>query len=288
MTQTMHDQTAFNPAFAGSNNKICVNAFLRQWNWMKFGEGTPKTSIFSVNSPIKLPSFNFGLGLTAISDEIGFEKKNGIKLAISYGLNINKKGNLRFGIDFGMLGKKFDGEWKAPETDNDELIPTHSENKNVFDLSAGLFYKTKKYYAGFSALHLNSATFKINETDANPYLHRHYFLNAGYFYQLTNPIFEINPNFSAKYDGVVMQMSFNFNLIYNKKYWGGVIYKTGGVFSLNGGIKMDNGIMIGGAYDLNTTSIIKHSSGSFEIIIAYCFDLDMNKKNQKYRSVRFL
>jgi hypothetical protein len=80
----------------------------------------------------------------------------------------------------------------------------------------------------------------------------------------------------------------NVNALYNKKFWGGVTYRTLNSMDVNLGIELFNGIKIGYAYGLNFSKLIKTNSGSHEVMIGYCFSLGVTSNPQKYRSVRFL
>ena len=103
----------------------------------------------------------------------------------------------------------------------------------------------------------------------------------------SSPI-EILPNILVKYDGASPQFTINLNAVYNKKFWGGVTYRTTDALDINVGIELFNGIKIGYAYGLNLSKLIKTNGGSHEVMIGYCFNLGFGGTPQKYRSVRFL
>ena len=89
----------------------------------------------------------------------------------------------------------------------------------------GAYYKTDKYYAGFSVTHINEP--KIKFSKGTPYVSRHYYFTAGYNLQLPNPALNYCPRFLLFSDGKVTQAAINTLVRYNKKVWGGVSYRAG-------------------------------------------------------------
>jgi hypothetical protein len=76
--------------------------------------------------------------------------------------------------------------------------------------------------------------------------------------------------------------------LYNKKFWGGVTYRTIDAIDLNVGVELFNGLKIGIAYGLSFSKLQKANKGSSEVMIGYNFNFGFNPIPQKYRSVRFL
>jgi type IX secretion system PorP/SprF family membrane protein len=134
--------------------------------------------------------------------------------------------------------------------------------------------------------HINQPEIKF--TKGTPYVSRHYYLTAGYTFQLPNPSLELLPSVFAFSDGKVAQFSATSLLRYNKKIWGGVSYRAGDAVIGMVGFELFNGIKIGYAYDFTLSDMTKNSSGSHEFLVNYCFDLSVGKSPMKYKSIRFL
>ena len=83
----------------------------------------------------------------------------------------------------------------------------------------------------------------------------------------------------------VLQYSINANVLYNKRFWGGITYRNRDAIILLAGVELKNGIKFGYAYDITTTKI---NRGSHELMINYSFDFEIIKSPQRYKSVRFL
>ena len=264
---------------------ICFTAFNRQ-QWKGF-EGAPTTSLFNVNSPLKLFGMSSGIGLSIMNDKAGFEKDLGIGLSYAYRADVGS-GKMGIGLSFGMHNKSLDAsEWKPPENSTDDLIPTGGESTFALDIGLGLFYKTDNLYLGISTIHLNEPNIEYTTTSV-PYFKRHYYISAGYNIQLSNPLFEIQPSIFIKSDGTISQVSFNTNVLYNKRLWGGVSYRVGDAIIGIIGLELFNGIKIGYSYDFITSDIGSYSQGSHEFMVGYCFSINVDKTPQKYKSVRFL
>jgi len=285
-SQNMFDHMAINPGYVGSNDLICATAFNRQ-QWMGF-DGGPTTSVFNINTPLNLFGISSGIGLSIINDKAGFEKDLGLNFSYAYRAKAGS-GKLGIGFTFGVHNKSLDvKEWKTPDnTLNDDLIPAGNESTFVFDLGVGIFYKSDNLYFGISSMHLNEPKVEYNPTSI-PYLKRHYYITAGYTIQLSNPLFEIHPSLFIQSIGTISQISVNTNVVYNKRFWGGVSYRLGDAIIGMLGLELFNGVKIGYAYDFITSDIGSYSNGSHEFMVGYCFSISVDKSPQRYKSVRFL
>lgn len=277
-----------NPAFTGMEGQICANIINRQ-QWVGM-EGAPQTTVFTINSPINIFGTNSGIGISLMDDRIGFEKTFSGKINYSYIHNL-PTGRLSFGVKLGIFNKAFEGTWKTPDGKtfpNDPALPQEKAQSLTFDIGIGAVYSLNNFYVGLSSIHLTNPKFKFSSENKISYLKRHYFLMTGYKLDIASTPVEISPNIMVKYDGASPQFTININTSYNKKFWGGVTYRTMSEIDVNLGIELFNGIKIGYAYGLSLSKMINTNEGSHEIMIGYCFNLEMGGAPQKYRSVRFL
>ena len=289
-SMNMFGNMGINPGYAGSQGLMNASVINRQ-QWMGF-TGNPKTTLFSANTPIKPFGINSGIGISILDDRLGFEKNMSLNISYAYRLAIGP-GNLGIGISGGFLNKTLKGEWSIPDSDfhvspgQDPAIPAGEEVGMAFDMAAGLFYNSDTFYAGLSATHLLEPTVDYG-LSAKSDINRHYYLTAGYNYNLPNPILEIQPSILAKYDGASMQFDVNAMVIYNKKFWGGVSYRLGDAIVVMAGTELTNGMRVGVAYDFTTSAIAAYSNGSVEFVLSYSLEIGGNKATRKYRSVRIL
>jgi type IX secretion system PorP/SprF family membrane protein len=289
-SQNMFNIMMYNPGYVGSRNAICATALNRQ-QWMGF-EGAPVSSVFSASSPFRLLGADHGAGIHILNDEIGFETN--LSLNVSYAYRINTgPGQLGIGIGFGMINSSLDAEWSVPSGDfhtpaqGDPSIPAGNESTLTMDFSAGVFYYTDDLYIGFSSTHINEPVIEYSPT-AKPLLSRHYYLTAGYSIYLDNPSYTARPALFIQSDGVMTQLNLGGLLEYQNRIWGGIFYRFGAAVVGIAGFELFNGVNIGYSYDFSTTAISSYNKGTHEFMLRYCFDLGLDRRPQRYRSIRIL
>ncbi|MDA3781076.1 MAG: type IX secretion system membrane protein PorP/SprF [Bacteroidales bacterium] len=288
-SQNMFSQMSYNPGYVGSEDKICVAVLSRQ-QWVGFGDGSPKTSVFNFDAAINPFGISSGIGLSLMKDEYGFNENYGISIAYAYKLNIGN-GSLGIGVNGGIINEAIDANWYVPESEfhqnpnNDPAIPGN-ESAMAFDMGVGVFYRTQDLYVGFSSTHITQPEFDYEK--GTPSLKRHYYISGGYNIILANPLYEIKPSVFVQSDGASTQMSINTYLLYNKKLWGGVSLRTDNSIVAMAGIKLFNWVKVGYSYDIGTSDISSYNDGSHEIMIGFSFDVKTDKSPKKYKSIRFL
>ncbi len=289
-SQNMFNLFMVNPGYAGNDDAINASGIIRE-QWIGW-EGNPKTTSFSVHTPFKPFGLSSGIGINITDDQIGFESNMGINLSYAYHRDMGS-GKLGIGFNIGFLNKSIKGEWSIPESDlhssssSDPAIPDGEESGMGFDTGFGLFYSDSKFYAGISGLHLFEPTIDYGAT-AKVQLKRHYYLTAGYSFQLNNPLYEIIPSVFIKNTTGTTQYDINALIQYNKKIWGGVSFRLQDAIVIMGGMKLGNGLKFGIAYDFTLSEIRGYSNGSVEVMVGYSMNLSLDKKTQKYKSIRYL
>jgi type IX secretion system PorP/SprF family membrane protein len=289
-SQSMYNIMMFNPGYAGSKNAICATALNRQ-QWMGF-DGAPVTSVFTVNSPFRLMGTDHGAGLHILNDEAGFERNLGINASYAYRMDA-WAGKLGIGFGFGMINSSLDAEWHMPSgsghtpSSGDPSVPEGNESVLTMDFSAGLYYYTENMYVGISTTHLNKPSIEYSST-ATTFLARHYYLTAGYTLSTGNPSYLVRPALTVHTDGAMAQINMGGMVEYKNRIRGGLSYRYGAAIVALAGVELFNGINIGYSYDFSTTAMSSHSKGTHELMIRYCFDLDMDRSPRRYRSIRIL
>jgi len=289
-THNMFNQLTVNPGFAGSQGMLSAGMINRQ-QWMGF-EGNPKTTLFSVHTPVKPLGIPSGVGLSFMDDRLGFEKNMSIILDYAYRMEIGE-GKLGIGLNVGLLSRALNGKWFIPDSDKhipaaqDPSIPDEQVTSMTFDMGLGVFYNTDKFYAGLSTTHLLEPTVDFG-SGAMMNMQRHYYATTGYLFKLPNPIFEIQPSLFGKSDGASVQVDVNVLVLYNKRFWGGVTYRLGDAIAFMAGTELSNGLRVGISYDFTTSAIGAYSNGTVEFVLGYNLEVGTDKYSQRYKSVRFL
>ncbi len=283
-THYMFDNLSFNPGYAGITNSICGTALFRQ-QWSGF-DGSPQTALLNVHAPVKM--LRGGIGLTYVNDQLGFEKNNLVRLSYSYhqGLGV---GILGIGISAGFIQKSIDANWITPDgtpAANDGAIAQANSSDMAPDINFGIFYKTPNLYMGLSATHLGQ--FDMDELNLQNV--HHYWITAGYDYQI-NPDFMLRPSILAKTDIASTQIDVNVNVLFKNMVWAGVSYRLADAIAPMLGYQTLVGggmLRIGYGYDVTTSALRSYSSGSHDIMLNYCFNIDKPQPVQKSKNPRFL
>jgi len=311
-SHNMFNILSYNPAFAGSNDQICVNAFGRQ-QWMGFSEtmvniddGTsqtynvnPETFLFSIDANVN--PLRGGIGAVIYKDKLGHEENIGVKFGYAYKKYIGQ-GMFSVGLMAGFLNKTINFAEFSPIDKGDPLLNSSiKENDMIFDVAAGLFYKVPgSYYAGISTSQiLESGSSFQTPNIGSPDLKRHYYINAGYQYTIPSaPEFELLPSILIKTDFASTQYDINALLLWNSQFWGGLTYRPIDAVVVLAGARplmtTSSDLMaplgIGVAYDITTSNMgyRGRSSGTFEVFINYCFKIVYVPPVSSYKNVKFL
>lgn len=285
-TQSMYTQLLVNPGYAGSQDKICAYAMQRiQWDGF---DGAPSITTFNVDAAIKK---RFGLGVSLVNDEFGFNKDFRVNLSIAYKQPIGN-GKLGIGVKWGVANSAIDldgAEWITPSDpyDVDPAIPEDgSEAMTYLDFGFGLYYKTEDLYLGISSTHLNEPEYDFEK--GSPALKRHYYIIAGYNLPFANPLLEFKPGVMVQSDGVNTQLGINALLAYNKKIWGGVSLRTDNAISGIFGVELFKWVKVSYSYDFVVSELMGNNNGTHELMMGFCLDVNKDKTPEKYKSIRFL
>jgi len=311
-TQNMFTNMAINPGYAGISKQICLNTLYRQ-QWTGFtdtyidktsGEtkthkGAPQTILLTVDAPIR--ALHGGIGLNVYSDKLGFENNIGVKLAYSFHLNI-AIGTLGIGLQAGFLNKTIDFSKFNPLDADDPILTNNTGKQNLFltDMAFGVFYNIPgKAYVGLSSNQLiQSKMKKLDSSDSR--LKRHYYLTGGYHWTLpNNPDWELSPYVLIKTDFASAQYDITAMCKWRNMIWAGVSYRVQdavgiiiGAYPLNQPSMSPalQNLRIGYSYDITTSALgkDKRSSGTHEIMLGYCFKIEVKKNVTKYINTRFL
>ena len=280
-------EPSFNPASVGKEDKLNV-AVAYAMQFADF-EHNPKTMYAAGDMPFYGLGTYHGVGLQLVNDEIGLfsHKRLGVQYAYKKTLF---GGRLSVGVQAHILSESFEGS-KAdmPDTNTDPAISTTDITGTGIDLGAGLYYTHKNWYAGISALHVNSPTVELGETNELE-IPATFYLTGGYNIRLNNPFLTIHTSALGRTDGVVWRADVTGRLKYThekRMMYAGVSYSpTNSVTVMLGG--NFHGIHLGYSYEIYTTTI-NVGNGSHELFVGYQTDLDLFKKGKNlHKSVRIL
>lgn len=287
-SQNQFNQLTVNPGYAGSSGFVNFSV-LNRYQWVGF-PGAPVTIVFNTDGAFHLVGKNDGLGLSIMSDVIGFEKNVSVGLNYSWRKKVGS-GILGSGISIGFLNKNLKIDMSGVDGSDlvnlsDPALPQTEANGVLADLGAGLYYQQKDYFLAFSVKHINQATLSFDESGKYS-LRRHYYLSAGYTLQMSDARLVALPSVFLKSDATTWQADLNMTVQYDKRFWGGLGYRFQDAIIISIGSELWNGIKFGYSYDVSTSALSRYNSGSHEIFLAYSVLLN-KKRTHAYKSVRFL
>ncbi len=303
-TQAWALPTVYNPAAAGSTDFLRIRGAARlQWVGI---ENAPKSFSGAADIPFKLFGRRWGGGVNATQESIGLFSNTYVNGQLSARLKKIFGGELTIGVQVGYFGSTFRGsDVYIPDDDdyhesNDPSIPNQDVGGGTVDFGVGLQYVHPKFYAGLSLLHPAAPKVKLNtkgsttSTDISDnhefetYVNRVLYLTAGSNIPIKNTLIELQPDLIVASDLKTFSGVLSLKGWYNKMFFGGVAYRWDDAVSINLGAEIKN-FILGYAYDIPTSRILKASSGSHEIIIGYRMKLDFSGKNRnRHRSIRLM
>ncbi|MCE9540175.1 MAG: PorP/SprF family type IX secretion system membrane protein, partial [Bacteroidetes bacterium] len=173
-----------NPAYTGINENISVFLTHRsQWTGLA---GSPKTSYFTIDGPIRAK--NSSVGLKVYSDVTDIISRVGAFANYSYKFTISDSNNLYFGVACGVFDNKIDFSKAQIRDTDDPFLSQQAQNKTVFSADLGIVYVLKKLTIGFAVPQIlgNRLKYPIITGDNGYYnLNRHYQGTAKYVFDVS-------------------------------------------------------------------------------------------------------
>ena len=291
-TQYMFNGLYYNPAYAGMGDGTELLAIHRS-QWLGYegslnAGGAPSTQLVSFNKP--LTSFPGGIGMYVVNDNLG--PVNNLEFTVSFAFQkkFSNGGILSAGINGGMysMSLNFDELIFVDPADIAAGI-SGKETQMQPDLGVGFLYRKGNFFGGLSANHLIGASFDFGEDQISNQLSRHYYLNAGYDYEINSRL-TITPTILLK---SVSLNTYNFDLSvmgkYNDKLWAGLAYRQSEAASAMFGYKVlnDKSLTLAYAFDFVVTGSDSKSGTSHELMLIYNFKSSGGKgKNTGSRIIR--
>ncbi|MGC9150415.1 MAG: PorP/SprF family type IX secretion system membrane protein [Microbacter sp.] len=294
-SQYMFSKETYNPAALSQYNMITMNGIYKlQWVGIK---DAPVDAVFHASIPWSFHHQNGNIGIALDNESMGLLTKQEATVQATYNFSLGS-GTVSIGLNLGAVKVGFKGDSVHIPTGvfgndyhiaatSDPLIPTSQVNGMAFNAGIGLFYSTPSFYVGASGLNLTNPTIHWSSTQST-YIGSMYYFMGGYNISTANPLIKIKPSILVKTNFIHVQEDIDLLVDYKNKFWGGLGYRPGDAFIINGGVHLDNGLTFGYAFDLPTTALGGSSFGSHELMVSYQFKLSLSKRHNKYKSVRIL
>lgn len=305
-SQYMQNMYVLNPAASGLESDIDINLGYRQ-QWAGF-DGAPQTyymsgsvnlgklpeqsgasyslpishrSLLQTREEIRKPKHVLG-GLVAV-DEYGLFKRTSAMVSYSYHHPISNDYWISLGTSMGWYGLNFGAGDVILENPTDNTYGDFIANgnrSNLFDINAGVFLYSDRAFLGYSVyqiaqneINLGNESSPVNLSQAK--LNVHHFVTAGYSIPVAEKL-DITPSVMVKLLGPA-PVSFDLNLKaeFDRKFWLGVSYRNEDAISGLAGLRINEMLKFGYAYDFITSDINNLSSGSHELVLG----IQLDRKN---------
>ncbi len=284
-TQYMYNPLSVNPAYAGSRDVLSFGALYRsQWVGL---DGAPRTMNFSMHSPV---GKKVGLGVNFTRDEIFIADETNLDVNFSYTLNVSEQGKLALGLKGGAHLLNIDSNKlnTGGFNNGDPDTQINIDNKFSPQIGAGAFYYTEKFYLGLSVPnfleteHFDESS-NSNNSSATAEERMNYYLMTGYTFDLTDNL-KFKPALLTKLvQGSPLQVDVSANFLVHEKLTLGAAYRWSAAISGLVGFQVNDQIMIGFAYDRETTELQQYNDGSYELFLRF----ELFNRNDGLKNPRF-
>lgn len=275
-TQYMYNTLSINPAYAGSRDAFSFLGLYRsQWVGL---DGAPRTFTISGQSPI---GENMGIGVNVTNDEIFISKETYFDIDFSYAIKLTTNGKLAFGVKAGGHLLNIDSNYAntGPYNPNDGSAEIFVDNKFSPQFGVGMYYYTQKFYLGISVpniLETDHFDESSNSNSSSTAKERvNYYLMTGYAFDLSDSLI-FKPSLLTKLvEGSPLQVDLSANFLIYEKFTIGAAYRWSAALSAMVGFQITDQLMLGFAYDAETTELAQYNDGSYEFFLR--FELFDNK-----------
>lgn len=285
LSQYMLYQPMLNPASVASYNNL-NGALLYRKQWVGF-TGAPTVQGISFNAPLK--GKKHFVGFTLFNDKISVNKRLDFVATYAYRLPLSDRSSLSFGLSAGigtLQSNLSDVELVNP---NDPVFAGNTQTFVAPQFKFGIYYFTKKFYAGFALPRLldNKLIYEGDFKNKSSFNFKtmHYHLHVGRMFKLSDK-FDLNASLLMKQvSGSPMQLDINAQAVYNNLIGLGVSYRTAQIMVAMLNVRITKHFKLGYAYDIDMSPLKNVSSNSHEIMLI--FHLFQEKAPVKIDAPRF-
>ncbi len=278
-TQYMYNTQTINPAYTGTRGTLNFTGLYRnQWVGL---DGAPETFNFTMSSPF---GEHVGIGLSFTQDKIGPSQESTIAADFSYTLPMNDNGLLfSFGVKGGINLLNIDYSLLNIHNPNEDVFQINIENRLTPTIGGGGYLHTDTWYMGVSVPNVLETTFYDDITISNAKERPNLYIIGGYVFDLSDNI-KLKPAVLGKFvQGAPAAIDISANFLFLEKFTLGAAYRWDAAVSGLAGFQVSDQLLIGYAYDFDTTELGNYNSGSHEIFLRFEFI----KKAKKMVSPRF-
>jgi len=272
-TQYMHNPVTINPAYAGSRGTLNIVAMNRQ-QWVGI-DGAPKTLALSVNSPFL--SYNVGVGLSLLYDELGPVKQTGIYVDYAYHLKVTNRTKLSFGLKGGV--NIFDiNLLPLIGSEGDDHVAMYGARTLYHpNFGFGTYLYSDRFYLGFSIPKLLQNNLSDDKNTLINKEERHFFLASGVVLDVTENI-KFKPSTTVRIvNGAPVSVELSAAVLLHDRLWLGGMFRFGDAAGAMVKFDLTNQLSVGYSFDYTLSELRPFNQGTHEVFISY----DFARRNRK-------
>ncbi|MEN2280514.1 type IX secretion system membrane protein PorP/SprF [Algoriphagus sp. SE2] len=221
-SQYMFNGLHINPGYAGYKGEPYIQSTYRS-QWINF-PGAPET--FTVTADFAANEGKMGFGFSLLSDNLGPTRTTSGLLTYAYRIQTGKKSWLGLGVSAGVSEYSIDGDLLDPNDFPDSEIPMGTINLFTPNLNTGLFFHNDRFYAGFSVFNMIGKKSLEREDVALAYHDFHYYLTAGYMFDLASNV-RLKPSFLIReMKGSPINYDLNAMFLFYDRIWLGGSFRS--------------------------------------------------------------
>ena len=278
-TQYMHNPVSINPAYAGSRGTLNVVAMHRQ-QWVGI-DGAPKTLTLSINSPFL--SYNVGVGLSLLYDELGPVKQTGIYADYAYHLKVSNKTKLAFGLKGGVNIYDINLLDLIGSQGDDHVAMYGARTLYHPNFGVGTYLYSDRFYLGISIPKLLQNNLSDDKNTLINKEARHFFLASGVVLDVTENI-KFKPSTTIRIvNGSPVSVELSAAVLLQDRLWLGGMFRFGDAAGAMVKFDLTNQLSVGYSYDYTLSELRPFNQGTHEVFISY----DFVHKNRKTLSPRY-
>jgi type IX secretion system PorP/SprF family membrane protein len=256
-----------NPGYAGYKGEPYIQSTYRS-QWVNF-PGAPET--FTVTADLSANEGRMGFGLSLMSDNLGPARTTGGLLTYAYRIQVGRNSFLGLGVSAGFSQYSIDGSMLDPNDFPDSQISEGRINLTTPNLNSGLFFHNDKFFAGFSVFNMVGKKALEREDVALAYHDFHYYLTAGYLFDLGSTV-KFKPSFLIKeVKGAPTNYDINAMFLFMERLWVGGSYRSN--------MKIWNDNLQEGLLNRNAVAAIIEIFPTERLRLGYAYDHNLNVLN---------
>ncbi|MFM1915694.1 MAG: hypothetical protein RLZZ531_1363 [Bacteroidota bacterium] len=261
-TQFVDNQLFVNPAYAGSTGGLNATLMHRE-QWVGFS-GSPRTSTFSLNTPLSYESV--GVGLSFVNDRIGPLNQSMIYGDFSYSLRFSNTSKLSFGVKAGLNVISLNTSELTTTSGTDAALLQDARNQVNPNVGFGIYYHSKHWFFGASSPKLFQNSYDGTTLNLEK---RHFFMNTGVVFNVS-PSWKLRPVVQGKMtEGAPLSLDASLTAIYNEKLFFGTLYRYNAAAGVFVQFQATPAFRFGVGTEYGLTALRQYNYGTYELMLTY-------------------